>query len=152
MLSRKWQPSRAFWIAAALAFGVTVALQVRHKGTPTTRVPFSEFLNDVERSNVASIEIVGDTLHVTRPSGDVVLTTAPGSYLAINSSMTTEMAKKGVKIDVRSAAQPMIVEYGSLILGVLFLGVLGFSLFASPRVAFRPSKASPAKRMTLSAA
>ncbi|MBM3769947.1 MAG: ATP-dependent zinc metalloprotease FtsH [Acidimicrobiia bacterium] len=43
--------------------------------------------------------------------------------------MTTEMAKKGVKIDVRSAAQPMIVEYGSLILGVLFLGVLGFSLF-----------------------
>lgn len=146
MVPRKWQPTRTFWIAAGLAFVVTVVLQVRHQSAPTPRVPFSEFLTDVERGNVAAIEISGDTLHVTRPSGEIVLTTAPISYLAINSTMTTELARKGVKIDVRSAAQPMVVEYGSLILGVLFLAVLGFSLFriSSGRIPALESKSREA--------
>lgn len=147
MLPRTWQPTRTFWIAAGLAFAVTVALQVRHQTAPTPRIPFSEFLNDVERSNVTAIELNGDTFHVTRASGDTVLTTAPASYLAINSSMTHDLAKKGVKIDVRSAAQPMLIEYGSLILGVLFLVVLGFSLFriSSGRIPALESKSRDAE-------
>ena len=146
VLPRKWQPSRTFWIAIAMTITVTVMLQMSRSTATVPQVPFSEFLGDVEQGRVTSIVIDGDSLRVTRPSGEVVQTTAPLNYVALNSDVTQELAKKGVRIDVRSGTQPVIVEYGSLILGLLFLIVLAFSLFrlSSGRIPALESKSREA--------
>ncbi|MGE3512679.1 MAG: ATP-dependent zinc metalloprotease FtsH, partial [Vicinamibacterales bacterium] len=129
MFSRKWQPTRTFWIAMAIALAVTVGLQFSHRQAPVPHVPFSDFLKDVEANNVAALVVTGETIQTTRSSGQVVRTTAPANYVAVNSNLANDLARKGVRIEVRSTAEPAIVGYGSLVLGALFLVVLGFSLY-----------------------
>ncbi|MGE3706373.1 MAG: ATP-dependent metallopeptidase FtsH/Yme1/Tma family protein, partial [Vicinamibacterales bacterium] len=62
----KWQPTRSFWIAAIIAVTVTAVLQVSRVGHQPPRVPFSEFLRDVEQGTVTALVAEGDTLLVTR--------------------------------------------------------------------------------------
>jgi cell division protease FtsH len=125
----KWQPTRSFWIAALIAVTVTAALQASRAGRLPPRVPFSEFLRDVEHGTVKVLVADGDSLLVTRPSGEMVRTTAPANYLTVNSSIATTLASKGVQIDVRGAANPAIVGYGSLVIGGFLVLVVGISLY-----------------------
>ncbi len=151
MFPRKWQPTRSFWIAIAITLVVTAALQMRSLKVPTvTRVPFSEFLRDVDRGTVTALVVNGDALEVTRASGDIVQTTAPANYVTLNTGFTSDLAKKGVRIDVHSVTEPAIVGYGSLVLGVLFLGVLGVSLYrvTSGRIPALESKSREADEST----
>ncbi len=150
MFPRKWQPSRTFWIAIAIALAVTVTLQVSRRAPAPTRVPFSEFLSDVEKGNVSALVVTGDAVQVTRASGEVVHTMAPPNYISVNAGIATGLAQKGVRIDVRTTSEPAIIGYGSLVLGVLFLIVLGVSLYrvTSGRIPALESKSREADETT----
>ena len=125
----KWQPTRSFWIAALIAVTVTAVLQASRAGQVPPRVPFSEFLRDIEQGTVKALVADGDSILVTRPTGEVVRTTVPANYLAVNSGVAVALASKGVQIDVRSAANPAIVGYGSLLVGGFLVVIVGLSLY-----------------------
>jgi cell division protease FtsH len=125
----KWQPTRSFWIAALIAVTVTAALQASRAGRLPPSVPFSEFLRDIEHGTVKALVADGDSLVVTRPNGEMVRTTAPANYLTVNSAVATTLASKGVEIDVRGAANPAIVGYGSLLIGGFLVLIVGMSLY-----------------------
>lgn len=150
MFPRKWQPGRAFWIAAALALLVTVSLQVSRRLPSPTPVPFSEFLSDAERGDISAILVNGDALQVTRSSGEVVHTVAPTNFIAINSDLSKTLAQKGVRIEVRSATEPAMLGYASLALGLAFMIVLGVSLYriSSGKVPALESKSREADETT----
>jgi cell division protease FtsH len=59
-----------------------------------------------------------------------------------------ELAKKGVRIDVQSATDQTAYSYGALVIGVTFLGLLGFTLYrvSSGRIPALESKTREADK------
>jgi cell division protease FtsH len=92
-------------------------------------VPFSDLLKHLDRGEVAELNVNGDTLDFKLSSGGTFRTVAPLNYVTLNPAFVTDLAKRNVRIDVRSAPEQNAYSYGALILGVGFLGVLGLTLY-----------------------
>jgi cell division protease FtsH len=114
-------------VAVVLLVGVLV--MTTRSGVEAPRVAFSEVLRDIERGAVTEIVLSGDALEVKRADGRAVRTTAPAGYVTANPSFIPELARKGVRIDVNTPAEPPAYSYTALVLGVAFLGVLGVVLY-----------------------
>src|SRR4051812_19712138 len=107
-----------------------VALVMRNGGTvEPPQIAFSDLLRDVDRGLIAEVVVNGDVLDVKMANGQVTRTTAPASYVTMNSAFVPDLTKKGVRIDVRTATEQSAYSYGALLLGLAFVGVLGFTLY-----------------------
>jgi cell division protease FtsH len=93
------------------------------------QVPFSDLLRHVDRGAVTDIVVSGDTLDFKLANGQAFRTIAPMNYVTANAAFVPELAKKNIRIDVRSAAEPAAYSYGALILGLGFIAVLGLTLY-----------------------
>jgi cell division protease FtsH len=148
VIFRKWFRSRTMWMAAATLVVLAAALAfVAGRGTPPPpQVAFSDLLRDLDRSLVAGVVVRGDGLLVTLTDGREVATTAPPGYVMANPSFVPELARRGVRIEVRSAPEPTAYSYGALVLGLAFIGMLGFTLYrvTSGRIPALESKAKEA--------
>ncbi|MGE5243793.1 MAG: ATP-dependent zinc metalloprotease FtsH [Betaproteobacteria bacterium] len=132
MVSGKWTRPRNLWIAAAVAVVLLVASGTffyTRRPVPPQEVPFSDLLRDLDGGVVSAVAVNGDTLDVTLTSGRVVRTVAPLNYVAANATFVADLAKKGVRIDVRSSGDDTPYSYGALLIGLAFLGLLGFTLY-----------------------
>jgi len=120
-------------IAAAAALVVllgSAALIIRTRvAVDVTPVPFSDLLRDLDRGAVSEIVVNGDTLEVKLTSGRAVRTIAPANYVTANPSFTSEAAKRGVRIEVHNAPEQTAYNYGALVIGLAFVGLLGFTLY-----------------------
>jgi cell division protease FtsH len=125
--SRRW-----LWVGAislaALFFVMAVALRSRGN-VGVAQVPFSDLLRHVDRGAVADIVVSGDTLDFKLTNGQAFRTVAPLNYVTVNAAFVPELAKKNIRIDVRSAAEPAAYSYGAVILGLGFIAVLGLTLY-----------------------
>jgi cell division protease FtsH len=65
-----------------------------------------------------------------------------------NPSFVPDLAKRGVRLDVRPPADPAAYNYGALALGVVFVAILGFTLYrvTSGRIPALESKTREADR------
>jgi cell division protease FtsH len=120
------------WIGVAVVVLLVVASSaaMRARGVAATPpVPFSDLLRHLDRGEVAELVVVGDTLDFKLSSGKALRTVAPLNYVTLNPAFVTDLAKRNVRIDVRSAPEPNAYGYGALLLGVGFLGVLGLTLY-----------------------
>ncbi len=132
MVSGKWTRPRSLWIAAALAvvlLASAAAVVYARRGEAPRQVPFSDLLRDVDRGLVSAVAVSGDTLDVTLTDGRVVRTTAPLNYVAVNASFVADLARRHVRIDVRSAGGDTPYSYGAMVIGLAFIGLLGFTLY-----------------------
>jgi cell division protease FtsH len=120
-------------IAAAAALVVllgSAAIIIRTRvAVDVTPVPFSDLLRDLDRGAVSEIVVNGDTLEVKLTSGRAVRTIAPANYVTANPSFTSEAAKRGVRIEVHNAPEQTAYNYGALVIGLAFIGLLGFTLY-----------------------
>jgi cell division protease FtsH len=133
VLGGKLPRTRMFWFgAAALITTLTigVALYVRGNATPVpSDVVFSDFLRDVEGGRVATVTIAPDALLFERRGGERFATVPPPGYVASNPTFVTDLAKRGVRIDVKKTEPSNAGSYGALALGLLFFGFAGVALF-----------------------
>ncbi|MQA28750.1 MAG: ATP-dependent zinc metalloprotease FtsH [Luteitalea sp.] len=131
VVSRKWSRPRAICIAAAVAAAlVLLVLFVRSRAAAEPpRVAFSELLRDADRGVVAEVVVKGDQLDITHTDGRIVRTIAPSNYVTANPAFVSEMAKKGVRIDVRPLSEASAYSYGAIVLGLAFVGMLGLTLY-----------------------
>lgn len=140
MLRGKFPRSRYFWAGVATVIviaSLTVFVVSRRNATPTpTAAAFSEFLTAVDGNRVASVTVAGDGLLFELRDGRRYETVPPPGYVAANASFATELAKRGVRLDVKRAETSSANSYGAMLFGLLFLGAAGFALFrlASGRV------------------
>ncbi|MGE0451481.1 MAG: ATP-dependent zinc metalloprotease FtsH [Vicinamibacterales bacterium] len=129
--SRKWNRSRALWLAVAAALVLVVAvvavLWSRGAALPP-RVAFSEFLQDLDRGVVTEVLVDGDRLEVATTERRF-RTTTPANYVTANAAFIPSLASKGVLIDVRTPSGEAAYNYGALLIGVAFLAMLGFALY-----------------------
>ncbi|HYM21715.1 MAG TPA: ATP-dependent zinc metalloprotease FtsH [Vicinamibacterales bacterium] len=131
MPARKWsrRSVAAAAVAVVLALIGTVFLIRARGAAETAQVPFSDLLSDVDRGAVAAVTVVGDTLEFARKDGRQLRTTAPANYVTANPSFVTSLASRGIRLDVRNSAEPAAYSYGAVLLGVAFIGLIGFLLY-----------------------
>jgi cell division protease FtsH len=120
------------WIAASVVLLAAVSgafLLHNRQASAVAQVPFSDLLRDLDRGVVAEVVVTGDTLDFTRADGHAFRTMVPANYVTANAAFVPDLAKKGVRIDVQTASEQSAYSYGALLIGVAFLGLLGFTLF-----------------------
>ena len=131
MFSRRFQ-RRAILVAStlllvAVAGGLTY-LRL-HRAAAPGQVPFSELLGQLDRGAVSAVVVNGDSLDFTLADGRTFRTTAPASYVTANATFVSDMAKRQVRIDVRTIPEQSAYSYVALLLGLGFIGALGFMMY-----------------------
>ena len=84
--------------------------------------PFSDLLRDLADDRVAGVVVEGDRLTVTTLDGHSFQTTTPPNYVTANPGFVPQLARTGVRIDVRSPSGDTAYSYGALLIGVVFMG------------------------------
>jgi cell division protease FtsH len=128
----KWNRRRTLIISgvAAILLLLAAVVFVHQRGVAVVaQVPFSDLLRDLDRGIVRDVVVNGDTLDFTRMDGTVARSIAPANYVTANAAFIPDMAKKHVRIDVRTAPEPSAYSYGALFVALTFVGMLGFMLF-----------------------
>jgi cell division protease FtsH len=131
VFSRRFQ-RRAILVAStlllvAVAGGLTY-LRL-HRAAAPGQVPFSELLGQLDRGAVSAVVVNGDSLDFTLANGRTFRTTAPASYVTANATFVSDMAKRQVRIDVRTIPEQSAYSYVALLLGLGFIGALGFMMY-----------------------
>jgi len=144
----KWSARAMVLVAAAGAVLVllVVVLARSRSARDVPVVPFSDLLARIETGTVSAVVISGDTLDFMLRDGQVLRTVAPANYVTSNASFVPELAKRNVRIDIRTNPEQNAYSYGALGVGILFLGLLGFTLYrvTSGRIPALESKAREA--------
>ena len=117
-------------LAVVVVIGGTLGVPRQPARPAPTVVPFSEFLVDADRGQLKSVAIDGTMLEMTRASGETVRVAAPSNFLSYNNGILAELAKDGVRVDVRvPSAAPDALEWVWLTISVVFVGAFGFSIY-----------------------
>jgi cell division protease FtsH len=123
---------RALSVGAVVAVLLLVAafLTMRARNAPEiAQVPFSDLLRHLHNNAVASVVVSGDTVEFALNNGQTLRTVAPLNYITANSAFVPELASKNVRIDIRTPTEPAAYSYGALALGVVFVSLLGLTLY-----------------------
>src|SRR5690242_11851008 len=117
----KWSRLR-IWVPAAILVAVAAgAFVLRGRGAPEpSQMPFSDLLRDIERGAVSALVVDGDTLDVTLADGARARTVAPAGYITANAAFIPDLARKHVRIEVRTVPDQSAYSYGALVLGLAF--------------------------------
>jgi cell division protease FtsH len=131
VFSGKWSRARILSVAGIVVLVVAstgLVLRLR-EAVPVLEVPFSDLLHAVDRGLVSEVVVNGDTLDVKLTSGRLVRTVAPPNYVTGNGEFIPGLAKKDVRIEVRTAPEQTAYSYGALAVGIAFMGLIGFTLY-----------------------
>jgi cell division protease FtsH len=124
---------RFFWFASAVALATVVLVSVLYTQStarPTAAdVAFSDFLRDVEAGRVVSVTMAPDLLAFERSGGERFQTVPPHGYVASNPTFVTDLARRGVRIEVRRPDTSNAGSYGAMALALLFFGFAGLALY-----------------------
>jgi cell division protease FtsH len=143
--SRRTLFAGAIGILFVIALGTTMLLRME-RGPVVQAVPFSDLLRQLDRGAVAEVVVSGDALDFKLTSGELFRTVAPANYVTANASFVPELAKRNVRIDVRTVSEQSAYSYGALLLGLGFVGLLAFTMYrvTSGRIPALESKAREA--------
>ncbi|HJZ77397.1 MAG TPA: ATP-dependent zinc metalloprotease FtsH [Vicinamibacterales bacterium] len=149
MSGRKFSRRSVLLLAAAVLLAValgSVALARARSAAVVATVPFSDLLRHLDSASVKEIVVNGDLLEFKLANGETFRTIAPANYVTSNAAFVPELAKKGVRIDVQTVADQSPYSYGALVLGLGFVGLLGFAMYrvTSGRIPALESKAREA--------
>ncbi len=150
MFARKWS-RRALVIAGSVFVALLIALLAilpGRRAVPIAQVPFSDLLRQLDRGAVSEVVVNGDTLDFKLTSGQAFRTVAPANYVTSSTTFVSDLARKNVRIDVRAMPDQNAYSYSALLLGLGFIGVLGFTLYrvTSGRIPALESKTREADR------
>src|SRR2546423_1546108 len=103
VFARKWS-RRTMWIAGvSVALVLAVGIGLRARTTVTVaQVPFSDLLRHLGNGSVAEVVVNGDTLDFKLATGETFRTLSPANYVTANPAFIPDMAKRNVRIDVRT--------------------------------------------------
>jgi cell division protease FtsH len=150
VFARNWsRRSISIAVAVLLAVLVLVVTVARYRAEATpAQVPFSDLLRHLDRSDVTEVVVAGDALEFKLTDGQTFRTVAPANYVTANAAFVPDLAKKHIRIDVRSTGEPAAFSYGAVVLGVGFVGLLGFTLYrvSSGRIPALESKTREADK------
>ena len=114
-------------IVALLLFGT--AGYVASRAPADAPLAFSEFLETVESGQVAQVTFTERTMDVLLKDGRTVKTFAPPDFLAANATFVTDLARRGIRVDVTPPVDPASLSWGAMATAAAFLALLGFTVY-----------------------
>jgi cell division protease FtsH len=116
--------------ALVLVLGLIASFVIRSTGSAEpTSVAFSDFLRDVEAGQVAEITIAPEAVLFDRRDGTKFETVPPPGYVATNPTFVTDLARRGIRLDVQRSEPSSAGSYGAVALGLLFMGFVALALY-----------------------
>jgi cell division protease FtsH len=117
-------------VVALLALTTSGFLLSRSRGAAVvTQAPFSDLLRHLDGGAVKAVVVNGDALEFTLADGRAYRTIVPANFVTANAAFVPELAKKGVRIEVQTVPEQSAYSYGALVLGLGFVGLLGFAMY-----------------------
>jgi len=117
-------------IVALLVVSSGAAMLLRAGRQPAAQaVPFSDLLRHLDQGAVSEVVVNGDALDFKLKSGELLRTVAPANYVTANSAFVPDLAKRNVRIDVRTLPEQSAFSYGALVIGLGFAGLLAFTMY-----------------------
>jgi cell division protease FtsH len=133
VLGGKLPRTRLVWFAVAATLATIIIAVLVFTRTASTEAPtdvvFSDFLRDVEAGRVMSVTIAPESLAFERRDRTSFQTVPPPGYVASNPTFVMDLAKRGVRIDVKRNEVSNAGSYGAIAIGLLFFGFAGLALY-----------------------
>jgi cell division protease FtsH len=123
------RPRALVAIAVGLILALAAIVYTVRPAEPAATLPFSEFLQRIDRGDVAQVRFVDRALEVVFRDGEVAQTVPPPQFLTANAAFVTDLARKGIVIDVVPGPEPGTLSFGALAIAAAFLGLLGFTVY-----------------------
>ena len=114
----------ALLIALILGYGLHTAWR---QATPP-ELAFSDFLAQLDAAHVGQVRFADGGIDVALKDGRLAHTVPPPGFLA-SGAFVSDLARRGVRIDVVQAPEPGTLSGSSLALAAAFLALLGFTVY-----------------------
>jgi cell division protease FtsH len=138
-----------FYLPAALVVAavITAGVYVSSRGAVPPELAFSDFLQQVDRGQVKQVRFAEGRIAITLADNTAAVTVPPPSFLAADTAFVTNLAKRGVRIEIQQVPEPGALTPGSIAVAVFFLSLLGFTVYRTTAGRIHtPGKAKLAER------
>src|SRR3954467_6659604 len=133
----------ALIVSALIGTGIYLA----HRRPATPELAFSEFLQRVDQSQVKQVRFADGVVTLTLADGSSALTVPPPSFLSADSTFITNLARRGVRIEIQPAPEPGALTPGAIAIASFFVLLLGFTVYRTTAGRIHtPGKAKVAER------
>jgi cell division protease FtsH len=137
-----------FYVVAALALIAIIggATYLSRPAAPP-QLAFSEFLQQIDKGQVKQVRFADGQIALSLADGSTAITVPPPSFLAADAAFITNLARRGVRIEIEPVPAPGALTPASMAVAAFFLGLLGFTVYrtTSGRI-HTPGKARLAER------
>jgi cell division protease FtsH len=147
VLSPLFRRPRLFVVAALVLVALTAGGLYYGLRTAPPELAFSEFLQQIDKGQVKQARFADGSITLTLGDGSSAVTVPPPSFLAADSAFITELARRGVRIEIQQVPSPGSLTASSVAIAGFFLALLGFTVYrtTSGRI-HTPGKAKVADR------
>ena len=148
MLSSKFRRKR-FFVPAALVVAALIAAGVyaARRQSAQPELAFSEFLQRVDAGQVKQVRFADGAISLGLADGTTALTVPPPSFLTADSTFITNLARRGVRIEIAPIQEPGALTPGAVAIAAFFVSLIGFTVYRTTAGRIHtPGKAKVAER------
>jgi cell division protease FtsH len=92
-------------------------------------IAFSEFLRHVDAGRAISVTVTDAAIDVALKDRRVVRTVPPPGFFGTNAAFVTDLARRGVLLQVKPVAPSVGLQYGPIGIAICFMGLLGYAVY-----------------------
>jgi cell division protease FtsH len=120
-----------YYIPAALALCTLLAagIYVSQRDATPPELAFSEFLQHVDHGEVKQVRFADGAIALTLASGSLARTVPPPSFLTADAAFITNLAQRGVRIEIQQPSDPSALSPGAIAIAGFFVALLGFTVY-----------------------
>jgi cell division protease FtsH len=94
-----------------------------------TEIAFSEFLRHVDAGRAVSVTVTDAAIDVALKDRRIVRTVPPPGFFGTNAAFVTDLARRGVLLQVKPIAPSGALQYGPIGIAICFMGLLGYAVY-----------------------
>ncbi|HEX2338865.1 MAG TPA: ATP-dependent zinc metalloprotease FtsH [Vicinamibacterales bacterium] len=112
----------------ALVGGTAFYWRTSRTSAPT-EIAFSEFLRHVDAGRAVSVTVTDAAIDVALKDRRIVRTVPPPGFFGTNAAFVTDLARRGVLLQVKPIAPSGALQYGPIGIAICFMGLLGYAVY-----------------------
>jgi len=122
-------PRVALVLGILALVGVTAFYWRASRPSPPAEIAFSEFLRHVDAGRAVSVTVTDAAIDVALKDRRIVRTVPPPGFFGTNAAFVTDLARRGVLLQVKPVAPSGTLQYGPIGIALCFMGLLGYAVY-----------------------
>jgi cell division protease FtsH len=129
VLSPLFRRPRLFVAAAVILLALIGAGTYYGLRPAPPELAFSEFLQQIDKGQVKQVRFADGSIALLLADGSKAVTVPPPSFLTADSAFITNLARRGVRIEIQQVPAPGSLTASSVAIAGFFLALLGFTVY-----------------------